>query len=709
VGKRGLFGGTVFLGAFLLFLVEPMAAKGLLPILGGSSAVWITCLVFFQAMLLLGYGYAHWLTAGLRWARSFYLGVLGLGVLALAGMLWRPSVGIRGAALHPVWTVFWMLGVSIGLPFLLLGATSPLLQVWLARLDGRGVRYRLFALSNVGSLLGLVAYPVLIEPHVTLRGQHVGWAAGFVAYAGMVGWLGWNEGVWGGESVAGHHTATGSEALHLSSGAPAHLRHGEALPKVGHPTLESTDAYDSATRSGRRVKAMWFLLPMGAAVQLAAVTSHLTVNIAAIPLLWMLPLAAYLVSFIVAFERPEWYRRGLVVRLLVVMLAGLGYALTRTEMSLPISVGVPFFLVELFAACLFCHAEVYRLRPRGAREATEFYLMVGAGTFLVGILSPMVFRANYDLALSFLVTAVLALVVTWEDGWGQRMLWGFGSGLLMVLVVMLHIAYGRKVLEVDRNFYGTLRVTEGAGPAGPVRTLANGTIQHGTQLVWQPGLETIPTTYYAHDSGVGLAIDGCCVGRGRNVGVIGLGVGTLAAYGRAGDRMRFYEINPLVRPIAMRWFTYLRATPAKVTITEGDGRATLAEESPQGFDVLVVDAFSGDAIPLHLLTVEAMALYRRHLAPGGVVAFHVSNQFLNLAPEIGALARASGMEARLFDSGEEQAKGEFRASWVLVSGTPGYFEQGEMVRGTRIPAQAGLKAWTDDYSSLLPVVVWAGK
>ena len=360
--------------------------------------------------------------------------------------------------------------MSIGLPFLLLGATSPLLQVCLARLDGRGVRYRLFALSNVGSLLGLVAYPVLIEPHVTLRGQHVGWAAGFVAYAGMVGWLGWNEGVWGGESVAGHHTATGSEAFHLSSGAPAHLRHGEAVPKVGHPTLESTNAYESATRSGRRVRVMWFLLPMGAAVQLAAVTSHLTVNIAAIPLLWMLPLAAYLVSFIVAFERPEWYRRGLVVRLLVVMLAGLGYALTRTEMSLPISVGVPFFLVELFAACLFCHAEVYRLRPRGAREATEFYLMVAgggvAGTFLVGILSPMVFRANYDLALSFLITAVLALVVTWEDGWGQRMLWGFGSGLLMVLVVMLHIAYGRKVLEVDQELLWDAAGDGGRGSGG---------------------------------------------------------------------------------------------------------------------------------------------------------------------------------------------------------------------------------------------------
>ena len=692
-----------------------MAAKELLPVLGGSSAVWVTCLVFFQAALLLGYFYAHWMARGGVGRRWVHLGLLGAGVLAVAGTACWPlrTVGDAG---HPVGTIFRTLGMAIGLPFLLLGASSPLLQVWMARVEGRGVRFGLFALSNVGSLLGLAAYPLLIEPHVTLRGQRLGWAAGFVTYAGLIGWIASRDGVW----VEG-------------SGRQADLGDDETVAKVGHPDSLDKDevAHDTTLSfaqngapgeleapgvSGSWVRAMWFLLPMGAAMQLAAVTSHLTVNIAAIPLLWVLPLGMYLVSFIVAFEGPGLYRRGIVVRTMVVMMAGLGYALTKTDMSLPISVGIPFFLVELCAACLFCHAEVYRLRPLGSGETTTFYLMVAgggvAGTFLVGIVSPLVFSANYDLGIAFLFTAVLALLLTWNDGWGQRLLWVVGSGLLAALVVMLHVAYRRQVLEVERNFYGTLRVTQKNSPAGPVRMLTNGTIQHGTQIFpWQqPGLERVPTTYYAEDSGVGLAIKRCCVGWGRHVGVIGLGVGTLAAYGRAGDRFRFYEINALVRPVAERWFTYLKDSGAEVTFAEGDGRASLRREAAQGFDVLVVDAFSGDAIPLHLLTVEAMREYRRHLAPDGVIAFHVSNQYLNLSPEIAVLAGASGMEARVFDSGADAAKGEYRATWVLVSGDPRYFEgEGMVGRSARIAQVQGVTAWTDDHSSLLPLVLWNGQ
>ena len=518
-GSRWVFGGAIFLAAFLLFLVEPMAAKELLPVLGGSSAVWVTCLVFFQAALLLGYLYAHWMTRGGAGWRWVHLGLLGLGVVAVAWTAWWPVRAV-GDAVHPVGTIFRTLGMTIGLPFLLLGASSPLLQVWMARVEGRGVRFGLFALSNVGSLLGLAAYPLLIEPHVTLRGQRVGWAVGFVAYAGLMAWIAGRDGVWG-----------------EGSGRQAHLSDDETVAKVGHTDLLDKDqlaidptlsfAKDGAPGgfgvsgvSGPWLRAMWFLLPMGAAMQLAAVTSHLTVNIAAIPLLWVLPLGAYLVSFIVAFEGPGLYRRGIVVRLMVVMMAGLGYALTKTDMSLPISVGIPFFLVELFAGCLFCHAEVYRLRPAGRGETTTFYLMVAgggvAGTFLVGIVSPLVFSANYDLGIAFLVTAVLAMLVTWNDGWGQRMLWVVGSGLLAALVVMLHVAYRRQVLEVERNFYGTLRVTQKDSPAGPVRMLTNGTIQHGTQIFpWQqPGLERVPTTYYAEDSGVGLAIGSAARGGG---------------------------------------------------------------------------------------------------------------------------------------------------------------------------------------------------
>ena len=466
---------------------------------------------------------------------------------------------------------------------------------------------------------------------------------------------------------------------------------------------------------------MWFLLPMGAAMQLSAVTSHLSQDIAAIPLLWILPLATYLVTFILAFEMPGLYRRWVVVRFLAVMLAGLAYALSRMDTRLPVGLGVAFYLVEIFVACWFCHAEVYRLRPGSAEQSTSFYLLVAAGgvvgTFFVGIASPMIFRANYDLAIAFLVTAVLAAMVTWSDGWASRMLWCTGSALLLGLTVMLHIELRRQAVMTARNFYGSLRVTaadyddQGLGKGGsaatgtgPVRVLMNGRIRHGMQMM-DAGRRQVPTTYYGQDSGAGVALRNCCEGRMKNVGVVGLGAGTLAAYGQAGDRFRFYEINPLVEPIARNLFTYLRDSRATVSVVDGDGRAVLSRETPQGFDVLVVDAFSGDAIPLHLLTREAMEVYRRQLAPGGVIAFHVSNSYLDLAPEIGRVADAEGMQARVVESMDVPAEGAYRATWVLVSADAGFFAKpGVAAAAMPIERRVGMRVWTDDYSSLLPVL-----
>ena len=333
-----------------------------------------------------------------------------------------------------------------------------------------------------------------------------------------------------------------------------------------------------------------------------------------------------------------------------------------------------------------------------------------AGTFFIGIASPLIFSANYDLAISFLVTAVLAVAVTWKDGWPQRLLWMTASALLLFFAVMLHTAYSREAILEVRNFYGTLRVKQTTGPRGgeTMRMLLNGTIQHGTQIFasgLNGNLMRTPTTYYAENSGVGVAIRFCCEGRLRTIGVIGLGVGTLAAYGRPGDRIRFYEINPLVRPIAQNLFTYLRDSPASLTFADGDARTSLAAEAPQGFDVLAVDAFSGDAIPLHLLTTEAVALYRRHLAHDGIIAFHVSNQYLNLTPEIAQLAVASGMQARVVDSAEDDATGAYRSTWVLLTDSPGFFDDPKVkFAADPIYTPAHLRPWTDDYSSLLPIL-----
>jgi spermidine synthase len=735
-GLRVVCAVAVFLSAFLLFLVEPMAAKQLLPVLGGSSAVWVTCLVFFQGALLLGYLYAWWM-ARLedRRRRELHIAMLAVAVSALLVpvMHWHSAGAFRlltfrgaDAALHPVATIFLAMAAPIGLPFVVLGATSPLLQALLARRAGGVVPYRLFALSNVGSLLALVLYPTVVEPRLTLGVQWGMWLGGFVVFVGLSGWLVWWGSVGGGgvgSAGAGNQDPTHSDEAAMN-GAPELV----AQPNTGvlrSAQNDSGEGDDGDLGVGVRRRWMWFLLPMAAAMQLSAVTSHLSQDIAAIPLLWILPLATYLVTFILAFEMPRLYRRWVVGRFLAVMLASLGYALSKMDTRLPVGLAVLFFLLEIFVACWFCHAETYRLRPQGSRESTVFYLLVAAGgvagTFFVGIASPLIFRANYDLAIAFLVTAVLATVVTWEDGWGQRLLWSTGSVLLLGLAVVLHAEYARHALMNARNFYGALRVTEADfddqgdmrgknadGSAwtgtGPVRVLMNGRIRHGMQMM-AADRRRVPTTYYGEDSGVSVALRNCCEDRAKNVGVVGLGAGTLAAYGEAGDRMRFYEINPLVEPVARNLFTYLRDSRAAITVVGGDGRAMLSREAPHGFDVLVVDAFSGDAIPLHLLTREAMEVYRRQLAPGGVIAFHVSNSYLKLAPEIALLADAEGMQARVVESFAVPAEGAYRATWVLVSADEGFFEK-PGVRGVamEITRQPGLRLWTDDYSSLLPVL-----
>jgi hypothetical protein len=669
---RLLYGTTVFLGAFLLFLVEPMAAKQLLPTLGGSSAVWLTCLVFFQVTLLLGYLYAHWITRcrASAWRQHVYLVTLGAAVVVLAAQRIFPAT-LNRSANHPVATIFSTLAYTIGLPFLLLGATSPLLQLWFLRAQGGSIPYRLFALSNAGSFLALLTYPFVVEPNLTLGFQRTLWSLGFVVYAVLC-------------AILARQTRSAISTVETQGGPNA--------PRIPAST-----------------RWLWFLLPMAAAMQLSAVTAHLTVNIAAIPLLWMLPLAAYLLTFILAFEFPNFYRRGVIVRLLVLMLASLGYAISKTDVSLPIGIAILFFLAECFLAGLFCHAETYALRPQRGSETTLFYLLIAAGgaagTFFIGIASPLIFSANYDLAISFFVTAALAIAVTWQDGWPQRLLWSTATALLFFFAAMLHTAYARDAMVEVRNFYGSLRVKQTTtDQADPERMLLNGTIQHGTQI-FAPNLSRLPTTYYATDSGIGLSLRFCCDGRTRNIGVIGLGAGTLAAYGHRGDHIRFYEINPLVLPIAQNLFTYLRDSAAQITIADGDARTSLMREASQQFDVLAVDAFSGDAIPLHLLTNEAIALYKKHLAPDGVLAFHVSNQYLNLAPEIAQLAIAANMQSRLIESPGYEPTGSYRSTWVLLSNSPTFFQRPEIsYAAEQTPTTPHLRAWTDDYSSLLPIL-----
>jgi hypothetical protein len=670
---RFLFLSVVFLASFLLFLVEPIAGRQLLPVLGGSAAVWITCLVFFQTALLFGYLYAHWLAR--RPSSVLYLSLLLVAVAT--AILWvSRSLAVENGAAHPVLTVFLNLTVSIGLPFLVLSATAPLLQVWWARVETGQIPYRLYALSNAASLLALILYPSVIEPLLTLRAQRLAWCCGFAVFALLSIFL----------------------AVKTRSIPPTRAMAGDDLALPPSPLSH---------------KLLWVLLPMGAAMQLSAVTSYITANLAPIPLLWILPLAVYLVTLILSFQfhiRLPW---SIIARVVMVMLAALAYSLKSANGNGPLWLSLLFFLVELFLACFFCHSAAARLRPQHPSEATLFYLLFAAGgalgSFLVGVASPLVFNYNLDLPITFLVTALLVLVVNWSGAWSQRLLWIVANAAMVVLVFWVRHAYEHDTIVAVRNFYASLRVTQEpfSSPGATIRTLANGSIRHGTQIFGSNVLSRTTTTYYSSDSGVGLALRFCCAGRARNIGVIGLGAGTLAAYGHPGDHIRFYDINPAVPAIAQKAFTYIRDSAAQVQIIEGDARASLARESPQHFDVLVVDAFSGDAIPIHLLTTEALTLYRRHLTPHGILAFHVSNLHVDLAPAIGLLANSAGMQARRVSTGSGRQPGEFSSTWVLVTADPNFFAQPNLLTAGHSPKlDPDLKVWTDDYSTLLPLIHW---
>ncbi len=672
-GTRLHFAVVIFLAAFLLFLVEPIVAKQLVPALGGSAAVWVTCLVFFQSALLCGYAYAHWVTRGVRW----FLHLILLTVTVGFAVYWTfGSFDLSAGPDHPVATIFAALTIWIGLPFIALGATSPLLQYWWSRVEDSPVPYALFALSNLASLLALAAYPSLVEPKFTLHTQRTIWFYGFLLFTVLAA------------SLTFRTRSAGRQV------APS-------------PTEDATDL----TAIPVLHKWLWFLLPMGAAMQLSAITSYITANLAAIPLLWILPLAVYLLTIIIAFEFPQLIPRGILVRLLAVMLAGVGYMMSQIEVTVVLQVGIAFFLVELFTVGLFLHSESYSLKPVHRSQSTVFYLLFAAGgaagSFLIALVFPAVFSFNYDVAVTCLVTAVLVLFCMWKERWPVRLLWAVASIIMLVLCVKLHYAHRQNNLAAVRNFYAALSVKQTSFHGVNLRTLTNGNIQHGTQIWGTAEQRKIPTTYYAEDSGIGLALRNCCIGRHRNIGVIGLGAGTLAAYGQPGDRIRFYEINPADIPIAQNVFTYVRESGAQISFAGGDARTSLTREAPQHFNVLAVDAFSGDAIPLHLLTVEALELYRHHLAAGGIIAYHISNQHVNLEPPIALLARNAGMHAVRISSLANDARGEFGSTWILLSDDPSFFAMPDVAAHSH-PAEIrpGLRLWTDEYSSLLPVLRW---
>jgi hypothetical protein len=684
------FAPTIFLGAFLLFQVQPLMAKFILPWFGGGPGVWTVCMVFFQACLLAGYAYAHALSrlASRRTQAGIHVTLLVAALMFLPiapGAHWQP-----GAEAEPTRAILLLLTVCLGLPYFMLASTGPLLQAWFSRLRPGVVPYRLYALSNAGSLLALVSYPFVFEPALTRRAQVGvwGWAFGvFVLLCGACAWQLWR-------ARPNDCPSSGQGAMPAAPSAEEHP-----------PTAA--------------VKAGWFALPACGSVLLLATTNKLCLDVAAIPFLWILPLSLYLLTFVICFDRPAWYARKALTLLLVPLLAVLCYLLPRGSQ---VSLGwqIALFGGCLFGGCMVCHGEVYRLKP-APRFLTSFYLFIAAGGaaggIFVGIISPLVFRSYAELSWGYWLLAALVWSIHLHERtelrWGNRSWPAWPvllSGALALGGVMLFQARraARDTVSMTRNFYGVLRVIEG-GADTPFHAykLNHGGITHGMQFA-NPARSGLATTYYHEASGVGVALNNFPRQANRRVGIVGLGTGTLAAYGRPGDTFRFYEINPEVRRMAETGFSFLRNSGARIELVLGDARLSLEREAGQQFDLLVLDAFSSDAVPVHLLTQEAFETYYRHLKPDGAIAVHISNHHLNLLPVLAGVAKHFDQMMVCLDWDDKCRQWWFSSSrWVVLSrNQPFILSPPLMALATRIPDRFGEHptVWTDDHASLFSIV-----
>jgi spermidine synthase len=778
------FGPTVFFGAFLLFGVQPLLGKFLLPWFGGTPAVWTTCLLFFQGALLAGYAYAH-STISRRAPgdqRRLHTAVLAISLIGMTGCLvfwgspilppgrWKP-VGTE----DPVIRLLSMLAAAIGLPYLILSATGPLLQAWFSQSRPGASPWRLYALSNLGSLLALLAYPLVVEPLITLRVQALLWAALFAVYA---------FGCWRCAQVG----------VAVRSPAPASAAQG-ALDG-GIPT----DIAPPSAPDGRPSRArylLWLALAAAPSLLLSASTNQLCQEVSPVPFLWILPLALYLLSFVICFAGDRYYWRWLWHPVLALSSAA-AYVMIELGVHATFMAQLLTYPLVLFAAAMVCHGELFRLRPDPSR-LTSFYLTIAAGgaigSAFVALVAPRIFAGYWELHVGLLLACVLAVLVlladrgSWlyrrapwpalvaiviggslrilpfDDGlsavrevgrtwlWDNRVLlavviacvplsWVLrrwrpaaflkasmvvSSGLLVAALWILQHqlvtsarSASRDLTRVARNFYGVIAVTEhdAADPERHRYLLQHGRIEHGHQLR-APALRCLPASYYTESSGFGLAVltrprRASGADRSLHIGMVGLGVGASAALAQAGDTVRFYEINPAVVELSLgasNVFTYLKDCPGHADVVPGDARLSLERElregKPQQFDVLGIDAFNSDAIPVHLLTTEAIEIYEQHLRrPDGILAIHISNRYLDLQPVVRAAAVARNLDTVIIESrpGSDKDPGANSSTWVLLSPDRDTLRRPEIASVASESDGRTSRLWTDDFSNLLAAV-----
>ncbi len=647
------FAVLTLLSAFLLFQVQPVISKFILPWFGGSPGVWTTCMVFFQLVLFLGYAYAHGLMKLPRQKQFLIHGVL----LLLAALTlpidpaprWKPTGNE-----DPVGRILMLLLANVALPYFVLSSTSPLVQVWFSRANPGSSPWRLYAVSNVGSLVALLSYPFFFEPRWDVMQQTKYWSIAFIVFAGL-----------------------------------SFLALARDNKLANEPTTQTVEDTSPAPTWWQRAR--WVLLPALASVMLLATTNHVCQDVAVIPFLWVVPLSLYLITFIICFEHERWYKPLLwALPAMFLLFIAAGYAHVPDEvfddkawlkaLTKPFGFSDPSDILDqysvqlficfgaMFLACMVCHGELTRTKP-GARHLTEFYLLMSVGGALGGLLvslaAPRVFSTYVEWPVGLMVCFAVAAIVLIGTGWRQKKRWLRIAGCSLVLTFLVSglgfmkdwgFTLEDRVARV-RNFYGAVSVEEewSEENGGNYMRFYHGGIVHGLQLQTDDWCRD-PLTYYGRSSGIGLALESLGKRPEARVGVVGMGTATVAAYGEKGQTYRFYDINPDIVAIARKHFSYLgdlEARGGKVEVVLGDARLNLEREPSQQFDVLLLDAFSGDSVPVHLLTREAFQIYQRHMKPDGIIAVHVSNRYLELAPVVNKIAAAVGMRtSRIVDASD---------------------------------------------------------
>lgn len=706
-----LFALTIFASAYLLFQVQPLISKFILPWFGGSPAVWTTAMLFFQCTLFAGYVYAHLLTRrrSPRTQAAIHLGLLLVAAALASAVIPNPALKPTGDE-APIGRILLLLAASVGLPYFCLATTGPLIQYWYARTAGGGSVFRLYALSNVGSFLALLSFPYLFEPRFTLPALGQGWSFGFWAFALLCAGVALG--------VGRHRQWPQLDAVAVDADAPT-----ETPPA-------------SAAEAPARLA--WIALPALASLAFIATTDHISHDVAPEPRVWISTLALYLLTFVISFDHPRWYRRSgvaLGALLLSLVLSGKDSlpALWGGEWDFNVGELRWLHLATMFLVCLMCHGELFRRRPADPRRLTEYYLWMSfggaCGGLFVALIATNLFPDYYEWSVYLVAAVALACAVAGSE-WGWRR--GATAGLAVALAGLIlywedplglgghaTAAYVDTPLHQARNFYGTVHVKERHyrdDPSRDYRIFYSGQVMHGVQYL-DPARRRQPTSYYATDSGIGETLAYAAARHpALRVAVIGLGVGTLATYARPSDDYDLYEINPQVVEVANTWFDNLASCRARSRrIILGDARLKF-EELPADvlYDVIALDAFSGDSVPIHLLTREAFRTYRQHLKPGGFIAVHITNSYLNLYPVVRRQAEELAMGFRNKYQEEDPERRILGNHYVVITDDREYLARypsvnrrhydaaGKLVREDD-PNLPDVPLWTDHFSSLTPI------